>query len=67
MKYYRVKKTVDVPTFLSNGGYYYHPYMEGELYTEKELQKLGCKNKSLFDVINISKRAVYFFFGKRFA
>jgi len=46
-------------------------YIFNELYTEKELQKITPINSvfvlNCFDVVNISKKSTYFFFGARFS
>lgn len=41
-------------------------YIANELYTEKEKERLSLKEEFL-ELIEVSKRNVYFFFGARFA
>ena len=70
MKYYRVKPQYDNKT-----RYTWNNHKQGvpngilianELYTPKEFEKLAnCPE--WFDIVEFSKRAVYFFFGARFA
>lgn len=70
MTYYRVKPQYDNKT-----RYTWNNHKQGvpngilianELYTPKEFEKLAnCPE--WFDIVEISKRAVYFFFGARFA
>lgn len=61
MKYYKVKPEADNKR-RSNGSI----YVANELYTEKEAEKFKL-NKAFLDVVEVSKRSVYWFFGARFS
>lgn len=60
MLYYRVKKEYDNKQ-RPDGSIYVH----NELYTEKEVEKYKL-NKHFLDLVEVSKRSVYWFFGARF-
>ena len=60
MKYYRVLPEYDNKR--KNGGI----YIANELYTIKEAEKEAL-NKNYLELIEVSKKKVYFFFGARFA
>lgn len=60
MKYYRVKKEFDNRRKNNSD-----IYIANELYTEKEAQKQNL-NFNFLELVEISKRKVYFFFGARF-
>lgn len=60
MKYARIKPEAD--NIRRKDG---SIYVKGELYTLKEADKLGI-SKSLYDIVEVSKSAVYFFCGARF-
>lgn len=70
MKYYKVKPEYDNKTRYK---YSYHGQgvpdgiiIADELYTPKEFEKLAmCP--AWFELVEISKRKIYFFFGARFA
>lgn len=61
MKYYKVKPEADNRR-RSDGSI----YVANELYTEKEAEKFKL-NKAFLDVVEVSKRSVYWFFGARFS
>ena len=61
MKYYKVKPEADNKR-RSDGSI----YVANELYTEKEAEKFKL-NKAFLDVVEVSKRNVYWFFGARFS
>lgn len=73
MKYYRVKPEFDNRRYSVNGDF----FIANELYTEKEVEKISKKYNilyakvynfnSIFEVVEISKRKIYWFFGARFA
>lgn len=72
MIYYKVKKDYDNFVYSKNNDF----FIENELYTEKEIEKI--KNKfikkyprsqsfyDIFDIVEINKNKTYFFFGARF-
>lgn len=75
MKYYRVKKEFDnYPMFKNTATIqaYDGIYIGNELFTEKELEKhmknhkLPARVTTMFDVVEISKKRTYWFFGARF-
>ena len=61
MQYYKVKPEADNKR-RSDGSI----YVANELYTEKEAEKFKL-NKAFLDVVEVSKRSVYWFFGARFS
>ena len=61
MKYYKVKPEADNKR-RSDGSI----YVANELYTEKEAEKFKL-NKAFLDVVEVSKKSVYWFFGARFS
>jgi hypothetical protein len=61
MKYYKVSEKMDQKRF--GNGYF---YIAGELFTEKQANRIGA-NISLLDAVEISQRKTYWFFGARFA
>lgn len=61
MKYYKVKPEADNKR-RSDGSI----YVANELYTEKETEKLNL-NKAFLEVVEVSKKSVYWFFGARFS
>lgn len=61
MKYYKVKAEADNKR-RSDGSI----YVANELYTEREADKLNL-NKNFLEVIEVSKKSVYWFFGARFS
>ena len=61
MKYYKVKAEADNKK--RNDG---SIYVANELYTEREADKLNL-NKNFLEVIEVSKKSVYWFFGARFS
>ena len=69
MKYYKVKKQYD--NYQKNSDF--DIFVQNELYTEKEFEKvkneyIGNKDKLLkmFDIVEVSKRKIYWLFGARF-
>ena len=80
MKYYRVKKQFDaVEVWKQENGKNYFTFSAvlaaNELYTPTEYKKLitGAKFRTaadeawIFEPVEISRKKIYFFFGKRFA
>lgn len=76
MKYYKVKKSADQlqKVMIKNGHYYIDSFfIADELYTENEYKKMTEKyinvtgNENIFDIVEISKKKTYWFFGARFA
>lgn len=68
MKYYRVKKEYDnVKRYrVKNGKHYYEGiYVGGELYTEKEVERMNL-NKEYMEVVEAPRNCSYWFFGARF-
>lgn len=69
MKFYRVISSADgTPRVLKNKNdrfYINGELVRNELYTEKEKSKI-CNNKKCFEVVDISKKKTYWFFGARF-
>lgn len=73
MKYYKVKANFDQLRIDGNGSF----LVANELYTKVEVEKLRKKYEhlnrkaynfdSIFDVVEISKHKIYWFFGTRFA
>ena len=64
MVYYKVpEKLHGKEVLLPNGERY--PLEEEELLTPRECKKLGLPVKQL-DQIEVSRKKIYFFFGKRF-
>ena len=71
MKYYRVKPEFDNVQFSVN-----EFFVANELYTEKEIEKIRKKYNILyakvynfnkiFEIVEISKKRIYWFFGARF-
>lgn len=61
MKYYKIKKEHDNKK-RKDGSI----LIENELYTEKELKKYNIP-VDYCDIVEVSKRQVYFFFGARFS
>ena len=61
MKYYKIKAEHDNRR-RKDGSI----YVANELYTEKEKEKYNIP-LNYYDVVEISKRNVYFFFGARFS
>ena len=61
MKYYKVKKEADNKR-RSDGNI----YVANELYTEREKEKLNL-NEAFLEVVEVSKKSIYWFFGARFA
>lgn len=46
----------------------YHTFVKNELYTKKELEKIGIQQPGPFFVpVYISRKKIYWFFGVRFA
>ncbi len=71
MKYYRVKSEYDnLPRYNGKKVKFDNIWISNELYTEKEINKLVSSgiyvNMKYFDLVNIPKNKVYFFFGARF-
>lgn len=65
MKYYRVLQRYDQRPKnpqVRDGNI----YIGGELYTPREVEKQGLNMKYL-ELIEISKKSVYFFFGARYS
>lgn len=67
MKYYKVKPEFDQKQRFSKSGKSYSIFIANELYTERELEKIGALHLPYFDIVNIPKQKIYFFFGARFA
>ena len=66
MKYYRVRKEYD--NFPKNPKTRdYDILIGGELYTEKELNKLPYIYAGAFERVEVPKSQTYWFFGARFA
>lgn len=75
MQYYKVKADYDnIRLYRCEAGKYKYIrfLIGGELYTEKELEKvlknctfLNAKNRC-FDLVEISKKSIYWLFGARF-
>ena len=73
MKYYKVKADFDQFKIDGNGNF----LIANELYTEKEVDKIRKKYEHfyrrvynfdrIFEVVEISKRKIYWCFGARFA
>lgn len=61
MKYYKVKPEHDNKRKNNND-----IYIANELYTEKEVEKQHL-NKNFMEIVEVSKKATYWFFGARFA
>lgn len=61
MKYYRIKKEHDNRRRLDGS-----ILIGNELYTEKELNKYKIP-EAYCNIVEISKKKVYFFFGARFS
>lgn len=61
MKYYKVKAEADNKK-RSDGSI----YVANELYTEREAEKLNL-NRNFLEVIEVSKKSIYWFFGVRFS
>lgn len=61
MKYYKVKSEADNKR--RNDG---SIYVANELYTEREKEKLNL-NEAFLEVVEVSKKSIYWFFGARFA
>lgn len=73
MLYYEVKKEFDnapVLQFKNNKCYKIGIWIDSELYTQKELDKMKSDGViipySYFNIVNISKRKIYWLFGARF-
>lgn len=63
MLYYTPAKTKQAPA-----QYGYYPFQAGELLTAKELKQIGIAAPgSFFQAVNVSRKKIYFCFGKRFA
>lgn len=72
MKYYKVKNQYDnLRKYNGKKVQFQGIWIGGELYTEKELQKIintgVYVNSKYFDIIEIPKTETYFFFGARFS
>lgn len=73
MKYYKVKADFDQFKLDRNGNF----LVANELYTKKEVEKIRekyehanrrvCDFDRMFEVVEISKHKIYWFFGARFA
>lgn len=61
MKYYKVKQEADNKR-RSDGNI----YVANELYTEREKEKLNL-NEAFLEVVEVSKKSIYWFFGARFS
>lgn len=61
MKFYKVKPEADNKR-RKDGGI----HIANELYTEREMEKYGV-NKFFTDIVEISMRRTYWFFGARFS
>lgn len=61
MKYYKVKSEYDNKIKPNND-----IYIANELYTEKEVERQHL-NRNFMEIVEVSKKATYFFFGARFA
>ena len=72
MKYYKVKPEKDNTdkfvfvgsdkTKIKNDGF----FVGNELYTPKERERIA-RSDSIFDIVDIPKNKIYFFFGARFS
>lgn len=60
MKYYQIKKEYDNKKRIDGS-----IFVENELYTEKEKTKYNIP-ENYYNVVEVSKRNIYFFFGARF-
>lgn len=60
MTYYKTPELLDQKRF--GNGYF---YIAGELFTEKQANRIGA-NISILDKVEISQRKTYWFFGARF-
>lgn len=67
MKYYKVKPEFDQKQRFSKSGKGYSIFIANELYTERELKKIGALHYPYFDIVDIPKQKTHFFFGARFA
>jgi len=65
MKYYRVKPQYDQKMQLNKQGKYAGFYIANELYTEKEAARQYL-NPAFMELVEISKKKIYWFFGARF-
>ena len=75
MLYYRIRKEYDQKPRMKygrRGGLEWDSiYIGGELFTPKEVEKeykthlVGVPVEKLFEVVNVSKKSVYWFFGAR--
>lgn len=70
MKYYRIKPEYDNTRLLNRAKRTFDGILIGnELYTVKEWEKLVLKyrvSKAVCDIVNISPKETYWFFGARF-
>ena len=70
MKYYKVQKYTDLHVSDTRIGHsIVHVFVEDELYTEKELNKLFIDVNNLPDFIkpvDVKRSNIYWFFGTRF-
>lgn len=62
MTYYKVKPEFDQKR-RADGSI----FVGGELYTKSELKRYKAENLNIFEVVNIPKNKVYWFFGARLA
>lgn len=60
MKYYKIKEEIDNKR--RNDG---SIFVANELYTEREKKKYNIP-ESYYDIVKISRKRTYFFFGARF-
>lgn len=61
MIYFKIKKSADQRS-RKDGSF----FIESELYTQKEAEKYNIP-AAYYDIVNMSKKSVYWFFGARFA
>lgn len=74
MTYYRVKKQYDnvmKKRWTGKGFVFDGYYIQNELYTQRELEKLGLSNAAQlengpFEKVNVNKNRTYWCFGARF-
>lgn len=65
MIYYKVKPQYDNLRIYNKKGKYTGFLIANELYTAKEREKLNISDH-VFELLEVPKRAIYWFFGARF-
>lgn len=66
MQYFKTPEHLDGKRayILTNKAFFY--FIPGELFTLSEINKMGL-NPSIFEVVNIPRRSIYYSFGVRFS